>query len=76
MRRFAWLLGLSLGLAVVAGLGACREEGTAERAGRKIDEAIEQSTDPDEGPLEELGRQTDEALEDAKRAVEDATEGD
>jgi hyperosmotically inducible protein len=72
MRRFALLLGL----AVVVALGACREEGAAEKAGRKLDEAIEELTDPDEGPLEELGRKTDEAIEDAKRAVEEATEGD
>jgi hyperosmotically inducible protein len=72
MRRFALLLGL----AALAVLGACREEGAAEKAGRKIDEAIDELTDPDEGPLEELGRKTDEALEDAKRAVEEATEGD
>lgn len=72
MRRFALLLGL----VVVVVLGACREEGTAEKAGRKLDEAIEELTDPDEGPLEKLGRKTDEAIEDAKRAVEEATEGD
>jgi hypothetical protein len=67
---------LLLGLAVLAVLGACREEGAVEKAGRKIDEAVEQLTHPDEGPLEELGRKTDEALEDAKRAVEEAKEGD
>jgi hyperosmotically inducible protein len=70
MRRLAVLLGL----AVLVLLGACREEGAAEKAGRKLDEAVERLADPDEGALEELGRKADEALEDAKQAVEDATE--
>jgi hyperosmotically inducible protein len=72
MRRFTLLLALS----VLAVLGACRDEGAAEKAGRKIDEAIEQLTDPDEGALEKLGREADEALEDARRAVEEAKEGE
>ena len=72
MRRFA----LPLGLAVLAVLGACREEGAAEKAGRKIDEAIEELTHPEEGALEKLGRKADEALEDAKRAVEEAKEAE
>ncbi len=53
-------------------LGACREEGAAEKAGRKLDEAIESLTHPKEGPLEEFGRKADEALEDARKAIEDA----
>ena len=61
-------------LAVLALAGACREEGAAERAGRKIDEALDELTRPNEGPLEKLGRKTDEALEDAQRALEEAKE--
>ena len=72
MHRFFLLLGL----AALVVLGACREEGAAEKAGRKLDEAVDELTHPGEGRLEELGRKTDEALEDAKRAVEDAQEGD
>jgi hypothetical protein len=62
-------------LALALGLG-CREEGVAEKAGRKLDEAVEKLQHPDEGALEKLGRKTDEALDDAKAAVEDATERD
>jgi hyperosmotically inducible protein len=72
MRRFAVLVGL----AAVLVLGGCREEGAAEKAGRKLDEAVEELTHPGEGPLEKAGRKTDEALEDAKRAAEKATKGD
>jgi hypothetical protein len=72
MRRFLLVLGLALPL----GLGGCREEGAVEKAGRKLDEAIDDLTHPNEGPLEKLGRKTDEALEDARRAVEEAREDD
>ena len=67
---------LLVGLALLAALGACREEGAAEKAGRKLDEAVERLTDPDEGALEKLGREADEAIEDAKRRVEEAQEGE
>jgi hypothetical protein len=72
MRRSVLWLGL---LALVA-LGACREEGSVEKAGRKLDEAIDELTHPNEGPLEKFGRKTDEALEDAKRALDDARKED
>jgi len=41
----------------------CREEGTAERAGREIDEAVD-----------EAGDAVDEAAQDAKDAAEEARE--
>ena len=72
MRRFALLLGL----AALFVLGACREEGAVEKAGRKLDEAVDDLTHPGEGPLEKFGRKTDEAIEDAKEAVEEAAERD
>lgn len=65
MRRSALLLALVL----LAPLPGCREEGAAEKAGRKIDEAIDSIT-KDEGTLERLGRKADEAIEDAKEALE------
>ena len=66
MRRFI----LMLGLAALALAGACREEGAVEKAGKKIDEAIDDLTHPNEGPVEKLGRKADEALEDVKEALE------
>ena len=72
MRRFSLLLGL----AALVLVGACREEGAVEKAGEKLDEAIDDLTHPNEGPLEKLGRKTDEALDDVKEAIEDVGEGD
>lgn len=66
MRRFILLLAL----AVLALAGACREEGAIEKAGKKIDETIDDLTHPNEGPVEELGRKADEALDDVKEALE------
>ncbi|MGH7287350.1 MAG: hypothetical protein ACREI8_04955 [Myxococcota bacterium] len=59
-------------LALATGLGgaACREEGVAEKTGRKVDEAIDKLQHPGEGTLEKLGRKTDEAIDDAKEAIE------
>jgi hypothetical protein len=61
---------LMLGLAALALAGACREEGAVEKAGKKIDEAIDDLTHPNEGPVEKLGRKADEALEGVKEALE------
>jgi hypothetical protein len=66
MRRFATCVFL---LTVLLSPG-CREEGAAEKAGRKLDEAIDDLTNPREGALEKLGRKTDEALEDVKEKLE------
>jgi ABC-type oligopeptide transport system substrate-binding subunit len=57
------LFGVLLGLSAL--LLACSEQGPAERAGEKVDEAVEsiqESLDPD-GPAEEAGEQVDEAVE-------------
>lgn len=51
-------------------LAGCREEGPAEKAGRKIDEAVEEIRRGDEGVMERAGREIDEALDEAKAAGE------
>jgi predicted lipoprotein len=64
----------SLVLPIMAALAlsvvACRQEGAAERAGAKIDEAIEDTREAGEEALEDAG----EALEDAGEAVEETAE--
>ena len=60
--------------ALAAGFAACREEGSAERAGRKFDEAVEKLRHGDEGALEKAGRELDEAVEDAREAAEETAE--
>lgn len=54
--------------AIVLGLGACEEKGSAESAGEEIDQAVEEAkeaVDP-QGPAERAGENIDEAVEDAK----------
>jgi hypothetical protein len=53
------------------GAFACREEGPAEKAGRKLDEAVDTVRHGNEGALEELGRKTDDAIDDVKEKAED-----
>jgi hypothetical protein len=53
-------------LAVITlGLGACHQEGPAERAGRNLDNAgqrIGDTLDPPQGPVQNAGRKVDRAL--------------
>jgi hypothetical protein len=66
---------LALRLALAAALSAtalaCREEGPAEKAGRKMDEAIDKLRYGDEGAIEKAGRKVDEAIESAGDEIEE-----
>jgi hypothetical protein len=62
---------LTLAVALTVGVFACREEGAAEKAGRKLDDAVGSVTHAGEGAAEELGRKTGEAVDDTKEAAED-----
>ena len=59
----------ALALALLLGFG-CRDEGAVEKAGKKLDDAIDELRHPNEGPLEKFGRKTDEALEGVREALE------
>jgi len=51
--------------AVLSSAAGCKEKGPAEKAGEKVDEAVEKvgdALDP-KGPAEKLGEKVDEALE-------------
>lgn len=65
-------------IAALAGLllleGGCREEGPAEKAGRKVDEAVEKLKHGDEGTLEKAGRKLDEAVDEVGEAIEELGE--
>ena len=63
-------VGSALAVAILLGLVGCREEGPVEKAGRKIDEAVEDIRHGDEGVLEHAGREVDEAVDEAKAAGE------
>jgi len=65
---------LSLGLAIVLAtggatlLGGCREKGPAEKAGEKVDDAMEKLEDKldPKGPVVKAGRKIDKAVDDVK----------
>jgi hypothetical protein len=69
---------LALRLALAAALAgsalACREEGPAEKAGRKMDEAVDKLRYGDEGAIEKAGRKVDEAIEEAGDEIEELRE--
>lgn len=57
----ALVLGVALG-----SLGCPEKKGPMEKAGEKVDEAVDEVMNPGEGPLEEAGRKIDEAVDDAR----------
>lgn len=65
--RVLWIVCTCAGL--LLGAASCREEGTAEKAGRAIDDAIERLRHGDEGALEKIGRELDEQLSEAAKAA-------
>jgi len=54
-------------------LAACHEEGPMEKAGKKMDRAVDRLRHADEGPLEEAGRKAGEALDQASKTLEEAS---
>ena len=63
---FVLAIGLAAGGATL--LGGCREKGPAEKAGEKVDNAmekVEDKLDP-KGPVEKAGRKIDTAVDDVK----------
>jgi uncharacterized protein YjbJ (UPF0337 family) len=69
--RFAAFVSIAL---LAAAACACKEEGPAEKAGRKMDEAVDKLLHPNEGAVERAGRKLDEALDDAKDDLKDEIE--
>lgn len=63
-------LHLGLAAALAVGAFACREEGTAEKAGRKIDEAVENVREGGAEAVEKAGK----AAEDVRKGGQEALE--
>lgn len=59
---------------LMIGAAGCRDEGPAERAGRQIDEAVEEAREETKGTLERLGHQVDEVVEETQEAAEEVEE--
>ena len=68
---FAGVAALGLGVFLLAG---CEREGPAERAGKQIDETVENLSEPvrRDGPVERAGEQVDKAVEEAGDALKRA----
>jgi len=71
-KTLATLLGAGF---LVAALGGCERKGPMERAGEKVDKAVEdlQEATRKEGPAERAGKKIDKATEEMNEAVKDAT---
>jgi hypothetical protein len=54
---------------LLASLGGCAREGPAERAGKQIDETVEELTNP-EGPAESAGEEIDRSVDEAREELE------
>lgn len=67
-------LRFALAAALALAGAACKEEGPAERVGRKLDDAVDKLRHGDEGAIEKAGRKVDEALEDAGDEIKDLRE--
>ena len=62
---------LSVSLLIAAGLFACEKKGTSEKAGEKIDKAVDKVQDVvnPKGPMEKAGEKIDETVDKTKEAV-------
>jgi hypothetical protein len=67
MRRLISLLSVCV---LALGAVACSEDGTMEKAGKAVDDAIEDARDAGEDALEQADEKLDEAGEKAKKMAE------
>ena len=65
------LVAIALALSVASGALACREKGPMEKAGEKVDSAVDDMTHPGEGPVEEAARKAGEKVDDLKEDITD-----
>ena len=67
-RRLRAFAAMALLVLSTFGLAACRDKGPAERAGEKMDRAVEKLDDAvnPKGPAEKAGRAVDDAVDDLK----------
>jgi vacuolar-type H+-ATPase subunit H len=71
MKRVAMMTALAGALALA--LAGCeKQEGTAERMGEEVDEAVDTVKEGEESPANKVDDAIDEAREDVKDAAEDA----
>lgn len=61
---------LLCGILLALSFAACKKEGPAEKMGKKVDEAVEQTKEK----MEETGKAMEEATEESAEKMEEATE--
>lgn len=64
MKPMNGFVAIALALCVASGALACHEKGPLEKAGEKVDQAVDDMTHPGEGPVEEAARKTGEKIDD------------
>ena len=70
MKPMNQFLAIALGLAVASGTLACeRDQGALEKAGEKIDNAVDDITHPGEGPVEKAARKMGEKVDDVTEDI-------
>jgi predicted small lipoprotein YifL len=66
MKTMNGFVAIAFALALASGALACEKKGPLEKAGEKVDAAVDDITHPGEGPVEEAARKTGEAVDEAK----------
>ncbi len=67
MKPIKGFVAIAVALGVASGAMGCqKEKGPLEKAGEKVDEAVDKITHPNEGALEKAGRKVDEKIDEAK----------
>ena len=66
MKTMNGFVAIALALALASGALACERKGPLEKAGEKVDNAVDDITHPGEGPVEEAARKAGEKVDDVK----------
>lgn len=64
---------IAAGVVVITTMLGCESEGPAEKAGERVDEAVEELTEP-QGPAEEAADAVEESVEETKEGLKEAKE--
>ena len=66
MKPMNGFVAIALALSLASGALACEEKGPLEKAGEKVDNAVDDITHPGEGPVEEAARKAGEKVDEVK----------
>jgi len=66
MKTMNGFVAIGFALALASGALACEKKSTLQKAGEKVDAAVDDITHPGEGPVEEAARKAGEKVDDVK----------